>query len=50
MKKITIGKVLLAIFIILAIVFIAATVLAHFYSAIPEPQVTEQTACVLALQ
>ena len=50
MKKITLGKVLLTIFILLAIGFVAATVLAHFYGAIPEPQVTEQTACVLTLK
>ena len=49
MKKMTIGKVLVTVLVILAIVFLAASILAHFFGAMPGHRTEETVACVLAL-
>lgn len=49
MKKMTIGKVLVTVLVILALVFLAATILAHFFGAMPGHRTEETVACVLAL-
>lgn len=49
MKKMTIGKALLIVLLIIAVVLIAATVCARYFGAMPEHHTDEQIACALTL-